>query len=192
MLTALAQTTTSTTALYFGSIGGIIVATIALVAALRRALADVPAAKSVPVWVYAATTAVALTAFAHYVLKTLDGEIIDLVLQAVIAAGAASGFREWVKDVNVTPKTIKAGALILSCFLIVGCCSDPGAYAHLKASQKYHETIGRQVVSYVESLPNEDEADRLVKQSIFDAHQTFGEANEAREKDLGTSPLLGN
>ena len=88
----------SATAEYFGSIGGIVVVTLVLVNVIKKAFGGVAALKSIPVWVYAVVVSIGLTAFARYGLNTLEGNVFDLILQAVIAAGglnvAASTPRE--------------------------------------------------------------------------------------------------
>lgn len=85
---------------WYTSIGGIVAATIVLVEILKRFLGNTPFIMKVPTWVYAVIIAVVLTEVAHAGFNTLPGDDLPLLMQAVMLAAVASGFREWVGNVN--------------------------------------------------------------------------------------------
>src|SRR5262245_49461084 len=77
------------------SLGGIVAATIVIVQALKGLLASVPALSRVPVSLYVVVISAGLTWFAAAVLHTIDGDLRQLVTQAVLMALASSGAVEW-------------------------------------------------------------------------------------------------
>lgn len=86
---------------WYSSIGGIVAATAVLVAIAKRALGNVRGLNAIPTWVYAVVISFALTVIAAVVLKTLPGVWWQDAIQAVLMAGAASGFYEWLKPENI-------------------------------------------------------------------------------------------
>lgn len=192
MLGLLAQTEPSATAEYFGSIAGIVVATVTLVAILRKAFAQVPAFNKVPVWLYAVGAATGLTAVAVYGLKTMEGNFMDLALQTVILAASASGFREWVKDANVTPATIakKANVILLTgCLLLFAGCKQttPADWQFLDASERYHKAVGGPFIEYVNS---DESLTPTQKEGRITAHLTYGKALEARRTAMSGTTVI--
>lgn len=77
------------------SIGGVVVATMFLVAVFKGVLGRTPGLQRLPIWSYAVAISAGLTAFSAYVIHTLPGEPLSLIWQAIVAAALASGFREW-------------------------------------------------------------------------------------------------
>lgn len=86
----------------FGSLAGIIATTMLLIGIGKRFVGNWPVVSAVPTWVYAIVIAVGLTLAANH-LGVLVGPLGDLVLQAIVLAAAASGFREWFAAGLTTP-----------------------------------------------------------------------------------------
>jgi hypothetical protein len=85
--------------MWYGSIAGIIGATLIGVEILKRALGNVSVVMAVPTWVYAVALASALT----YASKSAgllqdDGNLFELLMQAVMLAASASGFWSWLRQ----------------------------------------------------------------------------------------------
>ena len=71
--------------------GGIVTMTIAIVQILKAAIADTPWLNKVPTAAYAVLVSCALTWLARDVLHMLDGELVPLLVQAVMQALMAFG-----------------------------------------------------------------------------------------------------
>jgi hypothetical protein len=80
---------------YLGSVAGIVGSTIVLVGIAKRALGNVAWLRAVPTWICAVVVAAGLTVLARFALGVIQGDGWELVLQAVVAAAMASGFRDW-------------------------------------------------------------------------------------------------
>jgi hypothetical protein len=96
---------------WYTSIAGIVAATMLGVSVLKRAFGNVAYLNTVPTWVYAVVISGVLTFLTNRIWATLPGELMPLLMQAVISAGTASGFYEWLKA-PATPlaeSAIKAG-----------------------------------------------------------------------------------
>lgn len=85
---------------WYSSVTGIVVAVIVIVEILKRFLGNIPWFGKVPTWVYAVLLSIALTMICHLWLKTLPGSDLELLTQAVVMAAIASGFKEWLANVN--------------------------------------------------------------------------------------------
>jgi len=85
---------------WYGSVTGIVAATILLVEIMKRFLGNTAYLKVVPTWVYAVLISCGLTACAHIWWQVLPGDDLDLFTRAVMLAAVASGFREWFGNVN--------------------------------------------------------------------------------------------
>lgn len=113
------------------SIPGIASVTLVLVALLRRAVAGVPVAKDVPVWVYAVAVSLGLSLLA-VVMRWMDApeggwrEYVEFGLRVGIQAAVASGVREWFKKMSVTPAKMSGVALLASCLILTGCGATAG------------------------------------------------------------------
>jgi hypothetical protein len=83
---------------WYSSIAGIVAATIVLVEILKHFCGNLPWFGKVPTWLYAVGIAIALTMVAHMGLKTLAGNDLELLTQAVMLAAVASGFKEWISN----------------------------------------------------------------------------------------------
>jgi len=83
---------------WYGSVAGIVVATVLLVEILKRTLGNQPWFGRVPTWLYAIVVSAVLTATARYGLHTLAGDWLPLFNQAVLSAAVASGFKEWISN----------------------------------------------------------------------------------------------
>ena len=79
------------------------VLTLLLVQAAKRALAGVPAAGAVPMWVYATAIATGLTFLARYALGSIAGDILELLWQANLAAILAVGGFSVLRQPGATP-----------------------------------------------------------------------------------------
>ncbi len=82
------------------SLASIVTASIFLTYVAKRALADVPVASRLPVWLYTSTIAGVLTYVAVEVLGTLQGKTGVLVIDGMINGALASGIREWFATVD--------------------------------------------------------------------------------------------
>lgn len=80
---------------WYTSVGGIGAATVLIVGVLKRLVGNVAWLMDVPTWVYAVVVSAGLTYLANVVWSTLPGDTWDLMMQAVIIAAGASGFRSW-------------------------------------------------------------------------------------------------
>lgn len=89
------------------TIGGIVIATIAIVNLLKYQLSDVPWLRKVPILVYVIAVSLALTFAANRILGTIQGDLYALCVQAFLQALMASGAVSWGKNPEA-PKT--AGA----------------------------------------------------------------------------------
>jgi hypothetical protein len=84
------------TASWYSSRAGVILATMFIVAVLKRLLATVPYANQVPTWVYAAVVAGNLTYLLNQVFHTLPGDnVAELLWYAITTAATAGGFHQW-------------------------------------------------------------------------------------------------
>ncbi|MCR4374162.1 MAG: hypothetical protein NUW22_04875 [Acidobacteria bacterium] len=97
------------------SLTTIVTASIFLTWVAKRALAEVPIASKVPVWIYTGAIAAVLTYIANRVTGTLEGQTGVLMIDAVINGALASGIREWftagtkpLEDSGTARKTIAA------------------------------------------------------------------------------------
>lgn len=106
---ALAQPTSedpsTTPTQWYGSVAGIVAATMIGVGILKRILANVNVLNQLPVWLYAVVLSAGLTTLANMVWHTLPGDLWQLLTQSVIMAATASGFYEWF---NSSPKGVAA------------------------------------------------------------------------------------
>jgi hypothetical protein len=85
---------------WYGSVTGIVAATIVVVEILKRFFGNTAYMQRVPTWLYAIGISSALTACAHYWWQVLPGNDLDLFTQAIMLAAVASGFKEWFTNVN--------------------------------------------------------------------------------------------
>jgi hypothetical protein len=92
---------------WYATTAGIAAATGVGVSLLKRLLGNVDGAKAIPTWLYAVMVSMALTAFAYYVLHTLEGEPLKLLWNSIVSASVASGFYEWL---NNSTKPLSASA----------------------------------------------------------------------------------
>lgn len=99
---------------WYTSVTGIVAATIFLVSMLKRALGNVPYANTVPTWLYAVAISSVLTALTNYVWHTLPGNLWQNMMQAVMMAGNASGFYEWLQTPTkpLAESAMSAGVLV--------------------------------------------------------------------------------
>ncbi len=79
----------------FTTIGGIVAFTLTLVEGLKRVLATSPRLGQLPTWLYAVGVSAVLTLLAHYGLGLLQGDIGSLLVQAIVGAALAGGFKGW-------------------------------------------------------------------------------------------------
>lgn len=96
---------------WYGSTAGIIAATAIGVSVLKRALANVKGLNSVPTWMYAVATSAVLTFLTVKVWGTLPGQLWQTMSQIAIAAGASSGFYEWLNNpaTSLAASAVSAG-----------------------------------------------------------------------------------
>ena len=92
------------------SIAAIVALTLTLVGGIKLWLAGVPVLKNIPLPIIVVAVAVGLTAAARYGLHTMTGNGIALCFEAAIAAGAASGIREWYSSITTTMASKAADA----------------------------------------------------------------------------------
>lgn len=81
---------------WYGSVGGIVLATGIAVGILKRAFAKVSVLNQIPVWLYSVLVSAGLTYLSNTVWHTLPGELGQLLMQSVLMAATASGFYEWL------------------------------------------------------------------------------------------------
>lgn len=96
---------------WYGTQAGLIAATAVIVSVLKRAIGNVAYLNTIPTWLYAVTVAAVLTFLAVHVWHTLPGDLWSLMSQSVLAAGASSGFYEWVNrpTASLALSAVKAG-----------------------------------------------------------------------------------
>jgi hypothetical protein len=82
---------------WYTSVAGVVAATIVSVTILKRALGNVAYVNTVPTWMYAVLISGGLTALTNVVWHTLPGNLWQNMMQAVMMAGTASGFYEWLQ-----------------------------------------------------------------------------------------------
>ena len=87
---------------WYGTQAGIIGATALIVSDLKRLLGNVPYANAVPTWAYAVAVAGLLTVVSVVGLHAMTGDLVALLSQAMISAGASSGFYEWLNRPTVS------------------------------------------------------------------------------------------
>jgi len=86
---------------YYSTMAGIIATTLLGVEVLKRALGNVSVVMAVPTWIYSVILATGLTAVSKfYGLLQDEGNMLTLVLQAVMLAASASGFWTWLRQPN--------------------------------------------------------------------------------------------
>ena len=83
---------------WYTSVAGVVAATIFGVTVLKRALGNVQYVNTVPTWVYAVLISGILTFVTNRVWGTLPGDLWQTMMQAVMMAGAASGFYDWLRE----------------------------------------------------------------------------------------------
>lgn len=83
---------------WYTSVAGVVAATAVLVQILKRMLANVPYANTLPVWAYSVFVSALLTYLCVNIFGTLPGPLGQAMMQAVIMAAAASGIYEWLRD----------------------------------------------------------------------------------------------
>ena len=81
---------------WYSTQAGIITATAIIVSVLKRVLGNVRIANTVPTWTYAVAVAGLLTFVSVALLHAMSGDLLALISQAAISAGASSGFYEWL------------------------------------------------------------------------------------------------
>jgi hypothetical protein len=88
------------------SVLGIVTLTIAIVHIIKRDLCDTPYFARVPTWIYAMAVSAVLTYLSHAILHTIEGELAELltqaVIQALLAAGALDTWRNRTKPIADT------------------------------------------------------------------------------------------
>ena len=112
-----------------GTITAIVALALGIVQVLKMLLVKykVGIVNSLPTPLICVGVSMGLTVLASLVLKTLPGDIFDLLWQAALAAGAASGFFSWAKEPmdspasKLPPSTPLFLALGLSLVLTGGC-----------------------------------------------------------------------
>lgn len=80
---------------WYGSLTGIIALTMLLSSGLKRAIGNVAALNSIPMWIYVVLIAEGLTLVCVQVLHTLPGPLTTQIYQAFLLAASASGAYEW-------------------------------------------------------------------------------------------------
>jgi hypothetical protein len=99
---------------WYTSVAGVVAATILAVTILKRAFGNVPYVNTVPTWMYAVTISGILTTLTNYVWHTLPGDLWQNMMQAVMMAGTASGFYEWLQTPTkpLAASAISAGVTV--------------------------------------------------------------------------------
>lgn len=99
---------------WYTSVVGIVAATMLLVSIVKRAFGNVAYANTVPTWVYAVGISGLLTFLTNRVWATLPGDLWQNLMQAVMMAGTASGFYEWLKSPSapLAASAISAGVIV--------------------------------------------------------------------------------
>ena len=80
------------------SIAGIVVATIAIVQAIKGTLGNARFFRAIPIWFYVAAVAGGLTFLANRIMGSLAGDFWQLLGQSILNALAATGTYEWVRN----------------------------------------------------------------------------------------------
>lgn len=97
---------------YLMSVGGIVALTIGIVHIIKRDLGRVRYLQDVPTWVYAMLVSAGLTYTAHALLRTIEGDLTALIvqaaLQALMASGAIETVRTWNKPISETSAAMDA------------------------------------------------------------------------------------
>jgi hypothetical protein len=84
---------------WYGSLAGIIGATMLIVQILKRFAGNWSGFENVPTWVYSVVVAVLLASASKYFgLLTEAGTWLEVITQAVMLAGSASGFWTWLDN----------------------------------------------------------------------------------------------
>lgn len=96
---------------WYTSVVGVVGATIFLVTVLKRLLGNVAYVNTVPTWIYAVAISAGLTGLTNAVWHTLPGSLLQNMMQAVMMAGSASGFYEWLQafDKPLASSAMSAG-----------------------------------------------------------------------------------
>ena len=121
-----------------GTITAIVALALGMVQVLKMLLVKykVGIVNSLPTPLICVGVSMGLTVLASLVLKTLPGDIFDLLWQAALAAGAASGFFSWAKEPMDSPenksKTIRLIIPFLLPLVLMGGCSG-----EMSNGQKY-------------------------------------------------------
>jgi hypothetical protein len=99
---------------WYTSVAGVVMVTILAVSVLKRAFGNVAYVNTVPTWLYAVAISAGLTALTNYVWHTLPGNLWQNMMQAVMMAGSASGFYEWLNAPGkpLASSAISAGVLV--------------------------------------------------------------------------------
>jgi len=102
-----------------GTITAIVALALGVVQVLKMLLMKykVGIVNSLPTPLICVAVSMGLTVLASLVLKTLPGDIFDLLWQAALAAGAASGFFSWAKEPMDSPENKSARTPL---FLLLG------------------------------------------------------------------------
>jgi len=138
-----------------GTVTGIAALSLLLVQLVKWSLAkyDIGILSKLPTPVFVVTVGVALTVLANLVIKTLPGDLLDLVWQGIFASGMSSAVFSWLKNgwdapadkSATTPMTGKAswlGVLMLPLVLaMTGCGQISPAQQYVIASQSYATTM---------------------------------------------------
>lgn len=85
------------------SITSIIATTLIVVQMIKRFGYRTPFIQSIPTWLIAISVSAALTTVANMVLGVLEGNLPELLWQAALNAGAASGFYTWLHNPSDNP-----------------------------------------------------------------------------------------
>lgn len=139
------------------SVAGIVTLTLALVHYLKPRLGRITFLQEFPLAVYVVAVSGGLTWLAHDVLHKLDGDLVSLIIQAVVSAMAASGLVEWWRAgsdpvAETTSATAarraatarKGGFYIIPILLAVGLSSSACASAGrvlVEADRGIHATL---------------------------------------------------
>ena len=109
-----------------GTVTGIVVLAMGIVQVLKLLLAKykLGIVSDLPTPLLCVGVSMGLTLLASLVLKTLPGEWYNLLWQAVLASGTASGFFTWLKEPLDSPsKTVSRMVPLLLPLLLIGGCT---------------------------------------------------------------------
>ncbi len=88
---------------WYTSIAGIVTVAILAINVLKKLLINVDYINKIPTWILVVIVAEILTFICNRLWNTLPGDNYrDLFLQALVYAAAASGFWEWLGELNTT------------------------------------------------------------------------------------------